>query len=68
MDTQISVIFIGIDQLIVNKEVAARPKDQEDLKYLRIARENRRRKKLESLDLPGPEDGNRSDLKRSNHP
>ncbi len=43
-DTQISAIFIGIDQLILNKEAAARPKDQEDLKYLIKARENRHRK------------------------
>ncbi len=41
-DTKIPVFYIGIDQLIKNKESAARFKDQEDLKYLKRARENRR--------------------------
>ena len=37
--TQIKITYIGLDQLIKNKRAAARPKDQEDLKYLNRARE-----------------------------
>ena len=36
------IYFIGLDQLIKNKEAANRPQDQQDLKYLRKAREERR--------------------------
>ena len=36
----IPVHFIGLDQLITNKEAIKRPKDLEDLKYLRKAKEN----------------------------
>jgi predicted nucleotidyltransferase len=35
----IPVHFIGLDQLITNKEVIKRPKDLEDLKYLKKAKE-----------------------------
>ncbi|MBN2124137.1 MAG: nucleotidyltransferase [Deltaproteobacteria bacterium] len=34
----VPVHFIGLDQLIRNKEAIQRPKDQEDLKYLREAK------------------------------
>lgn len=36
----IPVYFIGLDQLIANKEAIGRPKDLEDLKYLKKAKEN----------------------------
>jgi predicted nucleotidyltransferase len=35
----IAVTYIGLDDLIANKQAVNRPKDQEDLKYLRKARE-----------------------------
>jgi predicted nucleotidyltransferase len=35
----IPVYFIGLDQLIANKEAIGRPKDLEDLKYLKKAKE-----------------------------
>lgn len=38
-DTKIKIPYIGLDQLIKNKQVADRLKDQEDLKYLVRARE-----------------------------
>jgi len=37
----ISVKFIGREQLIKNKEAIQRPKDLDDLKYLRKAKEVR---------------------------
>jgi predicted nucleotidyltransferase len=36
----IPVYFIGLDQLIANKEAIGRPKDLEDLKYLRKTKED----------------------------
>jgi predicted nucleotidyltransferase len=36
----IPVHFIGLNQLIANKEAIRRPKDLEDLKYLKKAKEN----------------------------
>ncbi|MBE9573723.1 MAG: nucleotidyltransferase [Proteobacteria bacterium] len=36
----IPVYFIGLDQLITNKDAIKRPKDLEDLKYLKKAKEN----------------------------
>jgi len=37
-----SVYFIGLDQLIKNKEAIRRPKDLEDLAYLRTAKKKRK--------------------------
>ena len=37
-DESIPVHFIGLDQLITNKEAIKRPKDLEDLKYLKKAK------------------------------
>jgi predicted nucleotidyltransferase len=37
-DQKIPIHFIGIDELIRNKEALGRPRDLEDLKYLREAR------------------------------
>jgi hypothetical protein len=37
----VPVNFMGMEELIKNKEAIARPKDQEDLKYLRKAREEK---------------------------
>ena len=37
-----SVFFIGLDQLIKNKEAVRRPKDLEDLAYLRTAKKKRK--------------------------
>ena len=36
----IPVYYIGLDQLIANKEAIGRPKDLEDLKYLRKTKED----------------------------
>ena len=36
-DTRVSIYYIGLAALIMNKEAAGRPKDLEDLKYLREA-------------------------------
>jgi len=36
---QVSIYFIGLDELIANKKAINRPKDQEDLKYLVKAKE-----------------------------
>ena len=38
-DQKISVFFIGLDELIKNKEAMGRHKDMEDLKYLRSAKQ-----------------------------
>lgn len=38
----VSVYFVGLEDLIRNKERMDRPKDQEDLKYLRRALEKRK--------------------------
>jgi hypothetical protein len=42
-DLTVPVHFIGLDELIRNKEALKRPKDLEDLKYLRKARESKPR-------------------------
>ena len=34
-DSEVPIQFIGLDSLIENKETAGRPKDLEDLQYLR---------------------------------
>ena len=39
-DESIPVHFIGLDQLITNKEAIRRPKDLDDLRYLKKAKEN----------------------------
>jgi predicted nucleotidyltransferase len=39
-DESIPVHFIGLDQLITNKEAIKRPKDLEDLRYLKKAKED----------------------------
>lgn len=36
--TSVSVYFIGLKHLIINKEMTGRPKDQEDLTYLKSIR------------------------------
>jgi predicted nucleotidyltransferase len=38
-DQKVSVFFIGLDELIKNKEAMGRYKDMEDLKYLRSAKQ-----------------------------
>jgi len=40
-----AVYFIGLDALIKNKESVRRPKDLEDLKYLKITADRSNRKK-----------------------
>lgn len=40
---KVPVYFIGLDELIVNKEALKRYKDLEDLKYLRRAREEKKK-------------------------
>lgn len=40
------VNFIGLEELIKNKESIGRPKDQEDLKYLKRAREYRDKRQV----------------------
>lgn len=40
----VPVSYVGLDDLIRNKEAAARPKDLDDLPFLRKARELRRRR------------------------
>jgi len=40
---EIEIPYIGLDELIRNKERVGRPKDGEDLKYLRAARKKARR-------------------------
>ena len=40
----VPVRYVGLDDLIRNKEAAARPKDLDDLPFLRKARELRRRR------------------------
>jgi TRAP-type C4-dicarboxylate transport system substrate-binding protein len=41
---KIPVYWIGVKELIRNKEAIARPKDMEDLKYLRQAKELRKKR------------------------
>ena len=41
----IKVYFLGLDELIKNKEALERSKDREDLKYLKKAREKKERQK-----------------------
>ena len=43
-DREVPVYYIGLNELIQNKVILSRPKDQEDLKYLKEIKKRRSKK------------------------